>query len=411
MKTIPATSCFRRALCALVFVAGSSAFGAAVTFYAAGELPGGDYFSQFRDAARTPAGILAVGTLARYSPESPGDTSAMWTPATGWRLLASNFPLNPAQSFVAARVIALGGRVIGGSTRTAALGNSRAPCFWTNNGTTVTELGYLGGAGFPNVGLNCLSADASVAYGFTRWSGGPNGSFRYTAAGGMVSLGTLHPGDDTCGPSAHAVSSDGRVMLGNSYNRNLPFQGLSAFRYTYTGAGPTGGTMIALPALPNGTFTFTLALTPDAATAIGVSDSAGFPNGQLVRWDKHGHVRGLGSPNIALYFVNLGGVTVDGKVVAVSLADFVTEANGVCYIHNSKGWFNLQTIISNAGVDLTGWTLDTITGMSSDGRLVYGSGQHNGKGEAWVTDFAKGYLRAYGDDDNEDSDPEEGRDD
>lgn len=46
---------------------------------------------------------------------------------------------------------------------------------------------------------------------------------------------------------------------------------------------------------------------------------------------------------------------------------------------------------------MTGWSLDSVLGISADGTLVFGSGEHNGNSEGFVADFPAGLLRAYGD--------------
>ena len=180
---------------------------AQVQFFGTGDLSGGGFYSQIRDAVQTPGGIVAVGTATLYSGGTgSGDSPVLWTPAGGLVPLANDYPSNTSDVFVAARVISADGTVIGGSAYNAPSGRDRSPALWSNHGSTLTRLGFLGGANFfPNVGVNCLSSDGAVAYGFTRWNGGAMGAFRYTASGGMVSIGFLNPGDDTIVPQPHSA--------------------------------------------------------------------------------------------------------------------------------------------------------------------------------------------------------------
>lgn len=314
----------------------------------------------------------------------------MWTPDIGWVRLANDFPVNTSGRFVAARVISADGKVLGGSTNSAPTGSYISSAIWTDDGTTVTMLGFLGRTDYlgGNVGVNCLSTDGSVAYGFVQQNAGPSFAFRYTTAGGMMSIGS------NITPSPHSTSWDGSVVVGDSYNGDNE----AAVRYTYTGLGPTGGTITVLPALPGGTWTSPIAMTPDATMAVGVSDSPGFANGQLVRWHEGGLTEALGTPDPALDLVgNLGGVTADGSVIAIAGWDPISGANVASYIRNPSGWFKLQDLLTDAGVDMTGWSLDDAIGISGDGTLVYGSGQHNGNSEGFVAEFPAGILRAYGD--------------
>jgi uncharacterized membrane protein len=372
-----------RACLGLVCLAVSATVSAQVHFYGTGQLPGGANYSQMRDAIQTPNGILAVGTATLYSLAS-GDTPVMWTPSGGLVPLANDFPSNTSNSFVCARVIAANGAAIGGSARNAATGNERSPAIWTNSGTTVTLLGSLGLSPVVNSGVNCLSADGSVAYGFIV-AGFGSGPFRYTTTGGMMAIGSFTP-------SPHSTSWDGAVVVGGTYNSDGSYE--AAFRYTYTGLGPTGGTLTVLPTLSGGTWASAIAMTPGATITSGVCDSPDYPNGQLVRWHEGGPTEALGSPDPTYWFMNIGGATADGSMVAITLGD---DTDQWSYIHNPSGWFKIQDILSDAGVDLTGWSLDSVLGISGDGTLLYGSGQHNGNTEGWVAEFPVGILRAYGD--------------
>lgn len=383
-----------RACLGLVCLAVSATVSAQVHFYGTGQLPGGGNYSQMRDAIRTPNGILAVGTATVF-PNYYVDTSVMWTPDLGMVPLANDFPPSAPAAHVLARVISADGKVFGGSTNDNAptpMGIAKiSPALWTNTGGTVTLLGSLG---LPpsNCGVNCLSADGSVAYGFIL-SRSVQLAFRYTAAGGTMSIGFLNPSDDGNSPTAHCGSSDGTVVVGNSSNSNGTTL-LQAYRYTFTGSGPTGGYMTALPALPGGTWTNAVAMTPDATMTFGNCDSPDYPNGQLVCWHEGGPTEALGSPDPTFGIVQWGDVTADGSVVAIVLADATDQW---CYIRNPSGWFKLQDILSDAGVDMTGWNLDLMGGISKDGTLVFGAGEHNGNTEGFVAEFPAGILRAYGD--------------
>jgi uncharacterized membrane protein len=397
METTSTSQLVRRAMLALGFVLLSSTLAAAaVKFYGAGQIPGGDYGSDARDARHTTNGLLMVGTVSISSGEVAGDTAASWSPQTGWQLLADPFPANISLSFVAARVIAANGHVIGGSTNSAPSGHSRSPALWTNHGTAVNLLGLLPGTRanfFPNVGVNGLSEDGTVAYGFDADAQGI-AAFRHTAAGGMVNLGYLHPDDGTNFTALHGVSSDGRVMVGTSSGG---VSQLGAYRYVYTGQGPTGGTMTALPALPGGAATSALAITPDARCVIGTSSSPDYPGGQLVRWDEDGQITPLGSPSPTDPTFTFGYMSVnkDASVVVASgaTADSLTDT---AYMRNRHGWFSLQAILTQAGANLADWQLTDVTTLRENGTLLCGIGIHNNQPEAWVAEVSPGLLRRAG---------------
>lgn len=142
----------------------------------------------------------------------------------------------------------------------------------------------------------------------------------------MVSLGDLEGGSDYSGASG--LSSDGSVVVGQSDSS----WGLEAFRWT-SGAG-----MVSL-----GYF----------------EDS---------------------------YTVRALGVSADGSII---VGDSETASGGVAFIWDSmNGMRNLRTVLtSDYGLDLTDWTLNTASAISSDGLKIVGYGLHNGNTEAFYADL------------------------
>jgi len=49
---------------------------------------------------------------------------------------------------------------------------------------------------------------------------------------------------------------------------------------------------------------------------------------------------------------------------------------------------SVQTLLTTAGVNTTGWTLTTATGVSADGSVIVGDGTHGTTTEAWLARFA-----------------------
>jgi hypothetical protein len=72
------------------------------------------------------------------------------------------------------------------------------------------------------------------------------------------------------------------------------------------------------------------------------------------------------------------------------------QSIGSSFLHNAHGWHEIQGIVASTGIDLTGWTLDNIAGISADATRIWGSGIHNGNREGVIVEFAAGYLAAYG---------------
>lgn len=375
-----------------------------ISFYGIGDLAGGDSNSQVRAATRAGGNIVAVGAGTQYvtgTTAASGDTPVIWIQGSGLSALPEiDGSAATATRFVTGRAISADGSIIGGSVHNSATVRSGEASLWTSGGASVSGLGYLGSftvANGTNGAVNGLSADGSVAYGFSAYNTtGLQQAFRYTAGTGKVALGFLNAGDDGSYASAHAVSADGTVMIGTSFNSATADNvagygpGNQVFRYTYTGSGPTGGTMAAMSFLSGGTWSSPLALTADGSLAFGVGDSTSYANGELVRWNAAGVATALGAPSATAVLNNLGGVTGDGSVlvVAAELPGNIHES----YFYNANGWFNLQTAMSVAGLDLTGWALENVIGISPDGTLLYGTGLHNGAFEGFVIDLPAGYL-------------------
>lgn len=388
----PQTFGVRRMLGALALLAATVALPAQIEFYGVGDLAGGGVHSEVRDAVLLPDGsIVAVGTASKFGIQ--GDTPFKWTLATGLVPLANDFPANTSQAFIAARAISADGQLIVGSARNAAVGNNRGPAYWTGGGTSITRLGFLGGTAnfFPNVGLNSIAANASAAFGFTRGPDNTTVAFRYSPTDGMQSIGMLHPGDVANFTSAHSASADGTTVVGNSTpTAAVTNVGMIAYRYVYTGSGPNFGTMTALPAIAGGDWTFALGMTPDGTKMLGCS-GAGAAIGEVVIWHSNGTIESLGTPPGISGFSNFGGISADGTNVVVG-----TDL-GV-FLHNPSGWFNIQTLLTQAGIDQSNWTNLNTLGISSDARLIFGSGTHlNGDVEGWLLKLPPDFMKAVGD--------------
>jgi probable HAF family extracellular repeat protein len=361
--------------------------------YGIGDLPGSAFYSEVRDATKVGGVIMAVGNSSEIPDSGVQDTGVLWTSTKGLVALPAVETSDVNFDFASGRAITRDGTVIAGSAHNTTADFGHIAVLVTNNGTTNTVLGDLRGANTGSV-ANAVSDDGSVAYGFSRSATpGKNEAFRWTAASGIVGLGFLNPDDALSIPASRGVSSDGSVVVGTS-SISGPVTwfalGNRAFRYV------EGSGMTALPLLAGGTGNDALGVTPDGNVTLGSGDSPAFPNGELIRWNAiAGTTEALGSPDSTLSPNAVGSVTGDGQVVVLKFvsADFAVS---VSYLRNSHGWFLLTDALADAGVDLTDWTLDFAWGVSPDGTLVYGSGQHKGNIEGWVTELPVNYLRDYG---------------
>ncbi|MCK6457471.1 MAG: PEP-CTERM sorting domain-containing protein, partial [Phycisphaerae bacterium] len=239
---------------------------------------------------------------------------------------------------------------------------------WTANDGMI-GLGDLPGSGFWSEARG-VSADGTVVVGSGRSTAG--GAFRWTAETGMVNLGDLPGG--TVGGAANAISSDGRVIVGESRSTS----GVEGFLWT----AETG--MVGLGDLPGGSFTSrALAVSADGRFITGVSESA--IGDEAFLWSADAGMIGLGYLPGSSEFARGLGVTADGAVVVGGSID-ETGALAAFIWRPEHGMRALQEVlVTDYGLDLTGWRLREARGLSDDGRTIVGVGINpQGVSEAWI---------------------------
>ena len=141
------------------------------------------------------------------------------------------------------------------------------------------SLGFLPGGASSSP--NGVSADGSVVVGISPDANGQ--AFRWTQSGGMTGLGLLPGGSYS---NATAVSADGSVVVGFGTSTNAGGN-YETFRWVFTGAGPTLGTMTGLGFLPGGTYSFGSAVNADGSVVVGDGNSTnagGGNNNEAFRW-------------------------------------------------------------------------------------------------------------------------------
>jgi len=301
---------------------------------------------------------------------------------------------------------------------------------WTQGGGMV-GLGFIPGMNHSR-GV-AVSADGSVVVGSCRDLAHNAGTtapqaFRWTAAGGMVGCGV----DST---SATGVTADGSVVFGNRVDSSFPVTeyppGPWPFRWT-EGSGTTEflgcafvsgvsadgsvkagvsasffyqsavrwsptGEMTSLAHLRSQTSAGASAVSADGAVIVGTElDNRNGPSGwsEAFRWTEAGGVVGLGYLPGGLEQTQAFAVSADGSVIvgrgSVGYAppgDPLSQAIYEAFIWTpDEGMRNLRDLlIAQCGLDLTGWTLASATGVSADGRTIVGTGVNpDGQTEAWM---------------------------
>jgi probable HAF family extracellular repeat protein len=187
-----------------------------------------------------------------------------------------------------------------------------------------------------------ISADGSVVVGAMWYSIYNNEAFRWEGGAG-TGLGCLPDPVCVAGLSssrANAVSADGLVVVGSASWVAISGWRTSAFRWE-------GGVM----------------------TDLGSLGPAG-DESESVSWD----------------------TSADGSVV-------VGETNAGAFIWDAiHGMRSLQDVlVSEFGLNLTGWSLDEARGVSNDGRTIVGNGVNpDGQQEAWIAVLPEPIVRRGG---------------
>ncbi|MEK7327450.1 MAG: hypothetical protein AAB217_19575, partial [Chloroflexota bacterium] len=223
--------------------------------------------------------------------------------------------------------------------------------------------------------------DCSVVVGFSDITaqGAIIHAFRWTSSG-MVDLGAPPNG----GPNslAYGVSSDGAVIVGEA---DFPDPGniisgksLQAFRWTQAGGFQNLNSSQQPP------LSLATAVTGDGTVVVGQVRSSNNAS-SAVRWT-------VPPPPAQLVMQPIGpipghataaatGVSDNGKiVVGISNPDFLQYQGpvlgwngGIAFRWTqAKGIQDLRQILVDGGVDMTGITLLTVTGMSRDGQWIQG---------------------------------------
>jgi uncharacterized membrane protein len=281
-----------------------------------------------------------------------------------------------------------GSVVVGWSQLSGSYNIGGEPFRWTRT-DGMHSLGFLPGANLTmDSGASGVSGDGSIVVGNSgnrafRWSipdgmrqfhdggaygisadgstvVGSFGAFRWSGDGGRQFLAGYPMG-------AKAVSADGSVVVGQYFDSA---RGYRAYRWTSDG----GVQDLGLQSLPGGE------VNPSAyAVSADGSVVAGWNGRQAFRWSSSQGAQLLGDPR----FVSVAmGVSGDGSIlVGYSNSDLRAfiwdEANGMRDLQ--------QVLVSDYGLDLTGWTLQRATAISADGSAIVGSGLNPiGETEAWV---------------------------
>jgi len=215
-----------------------------------------------------------------------------------------------------------------------------------------------------------VSGDGSIVVG-SGYTDALWQAFRWTEESGMVGLGALPSSSPISW--AYAISADGTTIVGQSSS----FIGGQAYRWTESNG------MVGLGLYPGAIQTIARAVSAHGGVVVGWGQSAG--GNEAFRWDETSGMVPLGDlPGGPSYLYSWAyGVSGDGsRIVGFGHTDAGQEA----FLWDpDHGMRNLKDVlVTDFGLDLTGWILNEATGISGDGTVIVGWGLQNGVTRPWV---------------------------
>ena len=250
--------------------------------------------------------------------------------------------------------------------------SSLATVGWSQQ-PSITWLGTLGG---PYSFGHAVSADGKVVVGYahtTRDNGRQFRAFRWTAETGMVDLGNFSSVFNNSW--AWGVSADGSVVVGyahdwSGYNR--------PFRWT-----PTGG-MVDLGTYPGGPGGrgITTAVSADGTVAVGLVDYFSAGTARAFRWTVSGGMQQLSNTG-NFYEARAFAVSADGSVVA---GTYYTGPNAMRAFRWENG------VVQDLGDLGAGWSV--AQAISADGTTVIGWSDHSNQRRSFR--WKNGQIQDFG---------------
>ncbi len=226
-----------------------------------------------------------------------------------------------------------------------------------------------------------VSDDCSAVVGISDFTSGfLQHAFRWTATGGMVDLGV--PAGATRQSRAFGVSADGVTIVGDAeFIDSNAFTGYrnGAFRWS-------GGSFEALGSLSAGYASIATAVSADGTTIVGAASYSASPTttGQSAfRWTQATGMVSLGTLPGAPHTLATA-VSDNGRVIAGTTSSSVgliyggggstgfAKGSGAFRWTEATGLRDLRQLLVDAGTEMTGITLVSVSGMSPDGQWITG---------------------------------------
>jgi hypothetical protein len=135
--------------------------------------------------------------------------------------------------------------------------------------------------------------------------------------------------------------------------------------------GP-GNTVVSLGDVGLGTSLAT-GISPNGTAVVG--QAGYYPNGVAFMWTPSGLGQNLGNPPLPLYGTTLLAVNDAGTFAVGWANNHEGNLRGVIW-RPGMGVVEASGYLAARGVDLSGWEVGPLSGMTPDGRILIGSGLH-----------------------------------
>ncbi|CAG0952928.1 hypothetical protein PHYC_00299 [Phycisphaerales bacterium] len=368
----------------LALLGAASLSAAQATFRGLGDLPGGGFYSEAWGLSGDGAVVAAASVVGGGGPFSTLDA---FMDVEGSGTIASG--LGPTASARAFAASGDGGLVVGVADYGSFSSLGAQAFVWPVGGAPVL-IGDLpdGPTGVPRSYARGVSMDGRYVVGIGESAGGTE-AWRYDSfTSTFEPLGVL-PGGQYAS-YAYGVSADGAVVVGQSYGG--PDQ--QAVYWDEAGIHAMG----FMPTPPGyAPASSAEAASNDGSVIVGWSRSMNSLNGtEAFRWTAAtgmvplGDLAGGAFQSWAYDVSGDGSVVVGRASIAGPCGPFGCNSEGRAFIWDeAHGMRDLQQVLTDLGVDLTGWKLLEARGVSFDGRVITGSGLNpEGLGEAWVASLS-----------------------
>ena len=219
-----------------------------------------------------------------------------------------------------------------------------------------------------------ISADGSVVVGYSETSSGQSHAFRWdSSTSNMTDLGTL----GGSGSTASAVSADGSVVIGQASTSTNERHAVRWEGTSIEDIGTFGGTTSSASAV-----------SYDGSVVVGLASTAGNAANHAFRWEDGvtEDLGTLGGTNSQATRVNDSGEVVIGSS-QITVGDTTTHAFRWT---SATGMQDVNTLLSDAGVDMTGIVLIDARHISADGQFITGLGSFGTDKHVYVTRYYDG---------------------